>query len=108
MEQEDIVKIFNDCGMKKENGVIDVFYNGHFVGFVDDVKAFVSSVKGERRQGNLPIEMSISFQENLDTIFMSTEVGRVLRPLIIVENGKPQVKEEHLEMAKQASLNWED
>lgn len=106
--EEDILDVFNECGMSKDNGIIDVFYNGHFIGFVDEAKEFINMIRKSRREGKLPFEMSISFQEKLDTIFMSSEVGRVLRPLIIVENAEPKLKNEHLEMIKEGNLHWDD
>jgi len=41
-------------------------------------------------------------------IIISTEPGRVLRPLIIVENGKPRLNSEHLIKVEQKELKWED
>ena len=41
-------------------------------------------LKEKRRTGELPIEMSVRYKNSLNNITISTEVGRVLRPLIIV------------------------
>ena len=105
MEHEAVLKVLKNSGMN-DDGVLDVFYNGRFIGAVDDVNVFMKNVKNERRVGNLPVEMSIRFDRFLDTVFVSSEIGRVIRPLIIVEDGEPRLKEEHLTLVKEGSLTW--
>ena len=41
-------------------------------------------------------------------IHISTEPGRVLRPLIIVDNGVSRLKNEHLVQIEQGELKWKD
>jgi len=106
MSNEDVVKVLKAEGMNAE-GKIDVFYNGRFIGAVDGVESFVKAIKDSRREGKLPIEMSIKFDTFLDTVFMSSEIGRVIRPLIIVENGVSRLKPEHLKLVKEGTLSWE-
>jgi DNA-directed RNA polymerase subunit B len=108
MEDKELLPVLEKAGMVREEGKFDVFYNGRFIGAVEKTEEFVSQIKKERRAGNLPIETSVKFEKYLDTIFISTEIGRVLRPVIIVENGEPLLKEEHLEMIKQGTMHWED
>ena len=112
IDEDKILNAFFDSGMTKEKpdseNKFDIFYNGRFVGEVIDAKEFVDSVKEKRRKGVLPVEMSIKFDAFLDTIFLSTEMGRVLRPLIIVEGGKPRLNEEHIKLVDKGSLKWKD
>jgi hypothetical protein len=68
----------------------------------------VRRIRERRRKTDLPEEMSIRFDRTLGTVFLSTEVGRVLRPLIIAEGGKPRLKKEYLEVIEQGSLSWQD
>jgi DNA-directed RNA polymerase subunit B len=107
MEHDDVMKVLSGVGMKEE-GALDVFYNGRFVGAIDEVEGFVRSVKEERRVGKLPVEMSIRFDKFLDTVFISSEIGRVIRPLIVVENGESRLKKEHLSLVASGSLTWEN
>ncbi len=106
-EYEDIIKVLNKAGMKSE-GKMDIFYNGRFVGATDEVTMFIGEVKKARRSGNLPIEVSIRFDKFLDAVFVSSEIGRVIRPAIIVEDGEPKLKEEHIELVKQGVLSWKN
>jgi DNA-directed RNA polymerase subunit B len=105
--EEKIVKILLEEKMVKdgENG-IDVFFNGRFVGVVQNGKDFAAAVKERRRKGNLPIDLSIKNDSFLEAVFLSTEVGRVLRPLIVVDNGVSRLKEEHLRLVEAGSLTW--
>jgi len=107
MDHDSVLKVLKGIGMKDE-GELDVFYNGRFVGATDDVENFVKAVKAERRATNLPVEMSVRFDKFLDTVFISSEIGRVIRPLIVVEEGKSMLTKEHLQLVKNGSLSWEN
>lgn len=112
VDQKEILQILEKSGMKKdvdtEENHVDVFYNGRFVGVVENEKDFVRLVREERRSGKLPIEMSIKFESFLDTVFINSEEGRVLRPLIVAENGKSRLTEEHLGMVSSGKMTWND
>jgi DNA-directed RNA polymerase beta subunit len=99
--EADILKVLSEEGMKPEvieaEG-IDVFYNGRFIGVIENPLSFIKKIKEERRSGKLPFELSIKFDEFLNTVFISTEIGRVLRPLIIVDNGKKTLEAEKIKM----------
>ncbi len=108
ISDEEIVKILEEEGMSDDKGKdIDIFFNGRFVGHSFSGLEFVDKVKLRRRNGDLPIELSLRFDKFLDTVFISTEIGRVLRPLIIVEEGKSKLTEEHIKLVEQGTLNWE-
>jgi len=98
-------------GMEKhinEQKKFDVFYNGIFVGSVDDGRDFVTKVRNDRRKGALPRELSIRLDRITETIYISTEVGRVLRPLILVENGKSKLTPEIEKSLEEENLSWND
>jgi len=105
--EEKIVKVLLEEKMVKEsdNG-LDVFLNGRFIGSVQNGKEFALAVKDRRRKGNLPIDLSIKFDSFLEAVFLSTEVGRVLRPLVVVENGVSRLKDDHLKLVESGSLTW--
>lgn len=107
---EKMVKILTEAGMKKEmeSKGTDIFFNGRFVGYVTDPKKFIAELKERRRRSEVPLELSIRYNDSLDNIILSTEVGRVLRPLIIVDNGKPRLSEEHIRLLRENSMKWDD
>ncbi len=108
MDSREILDILKGFAKKGDEGNIDIFYNGRFIGVTDEVEMFTGAVKNARREGKLPIEMSVKFDKFLGTIFVSSEIGRVIRPLIIVENGVSKLKAEHLELVKNGDLAWKD
>ena len=66
-----------------------------------------------RRQGQIHPHVSMSVFHPNDTrastrIFVSLGSGRVLRPLIITENGTPLVTEEIIQRIAQGELSWKD
>src|SRR3990172_813437 len=107
-DEANVLKKFAEFGLNKESGKKDVFFNGRFIGFVENGEDFVSKARNARRIGEFPKEMSIRDDKVLDQIVMSTEVGRVLRPLIIVENSASRLKDEHLVLLEENKIRWGD
>jgi DNA-directed RNA polymerase subunit B len=86
----------------------DVFFNGKFIGAAKDVNIFVNSVREARRKGQLPEDLSIASDSPAKTIIISTEVGRVLRPLIVANQGASKLRDDHLVLLEQGALQWKD
>jgi DNA-directed RNA polymerase subunit B len=86
----------------------EIFLNGRFIGSTKEPEKFVSKLKDRRRKGEIPIQMSIRNDEPSMLISISTETGRVLRPLIIVDNSFPRLKDEHLLQIEQGVMTWDD
>jgi len=109
LEGEKFIKDLESIGLIKE-GVsgkeTDVFLNGIFVGSVEDPQEFVKKIREKRRNNELPEQLNARNAENFKTVLISTEPGRVLRPLIIVENGSPKLKNEHLIRLEQDEIDW--
>ncbi len=105
--EEFVLKKFAEFGLNKESGK-DVFFNGRFIGFVANPEDFVKKVRNSRRAGEFPKELSVRNDRFLDQITMSTEVGRVLRPIVVVENGASRMKDEHLVLLEENKIKWAD
>jgi DNA-directed RNA polymerase subunit B len=107
LSDEKILNVLAQEGLSKDaDKKFDVFLNGKFVGSVDNGKDFFLKVRERRRAVALPAELSFKYDEFLQTLFISTEVGRVIRPLIVVEKGIPKLKAEHLDLIEKGSLTW--
>jgi DNA-directed RNA polymerase subunit B len=102
-----MIKKFNSFGLNKESGM-DVFLNGMFIGFTENFEDFISKVRKSRRACELPEQMTVGYNSVLDQISISTELGRVLRPLIVVENGAGKLKDEHLVLLEEGKITWRD
>ena len=105
--EKEVVKQLQSLGLDEESGK-DVFFNGKYIGMAKNTDLFVEAVRKERRNGLLPQELSVTSDSPAKTIVISTEVGRVLRPLIVVEQGASRLKDEHLVLLEQGSLNWKE
>ena len=109
LDENKFIKDLEALGFEKEGiGNYDVFFNGMFIGTVEDGKKFVKQIREKRRENSLPIQMNFREDEGIKTIYISTESGRVLRPLIVVENGISKLKDEHLVQVEQEEMKWGD
>jgi len=86
----------------------EVFLDGRYIGETNDPKALVKEIREKRRNGLISPQINIAYHEHLDEVRILSDSGRVRRPLIIVENGKPKLTEEHIEKLKKGELSWED
>ncbi len=86
-----------------------VFLNGNFVGFISNSEYFVRRLRTLRRRLNIPEDVGITLKELLQAeVYVDCDAGRVLRPLIIVENGEPLITEDHIEAVQRMALTWRD
>ncbi len=109
MSEDEIIKVLEEEGMSKEHADgKDIMLNGRFVGTVQDAEEFSERLKEKRRERDLPEQLNIRKSEGFGTIMISSEAGRSLRPLIIVENGVAKVKQEHLVRIEEGELKWQD
>jgi len=108
IDENETLKKFGGFGLNRETGNKDVFFNGRFVGFVENSEDFVNKIRTARRTGEFPKEMSIRNDKTLGQVTISTEVGRVLRPVIIVENGASKLRDEHIVLLEENKIKWSD
>ncbi len=109
LDEDKFLKELELLGLNKE-GVKgrEVFFNGRFIGSVENYEEFTQEIREKRRKSELPLQMSIRNDDSFQNVSISTEPGRVLRPLIILENGVPKLKNEHLIRLEQNEIKWED
>ncbi len=89
-----------------------VFLDGRFLGYTD-VEKTAKRLRQMRRNGELPYDISIYVYYPADPrgekrLFISANAGRVLRPLIVVEKGKPKLTDEHIDKVENGELTWKD
>ncbi len=109
LDENKFLKELEAQGLNKEGiGEKEVFFNGEFIGSVNEPKEFVKKIREKRRDGELPPQMNIRDDQNFQLILISTEPGRALRPLIIIEDGTPKLKDQHLVQLEQGELEWID
>ncbi|OYT36857.1 DNA-directed RNA polymerase subunit B [Candidatus Pacearchaeota archaeon ex4484_71] len=109
LDENKFFKDLSSMGLdKEETSGFEVFFNGLYIGNVKDTNNFVKQLREKRRRDELPKQMSIRKDEGLQNINISTEPGRVLRPLIIVEGGVSRLNNEVLLSLEQGEKKWED
>ncbi len=112
IDEEKFIKNLETFGLdtSEENGGTEVFFNGSYIGNIKgkNPKEFIKSVREKRRNREFPIQMGVGFDPHFESVNISTEPGRVLRPLIVVENNQPKLKQTHLIRIEQGEISWRD
>ncbi|MBR9689541.1 MAG: DNA-directed RNA polymerase subunit B [Candidatus Altiarchaeota archaeon] len=84
--------------------------NGRVMARVEVAQArrIIKKMVDLRRKGKIHPEVTIAFIEERNEIRIDTREGRVLRPLIIVKRGVPQLKDEDIKKLEKGSFTWKD
>jgi len=86
----------------------DVYLDGITIGYAADPQKFIEELRKRRREGKISREINLSFVSDLNEIRINTDAGRVRRPLIILEEGKPRLTEGHLKKLSSNEIGWYD
>jgi DNA-directed RNA polymerase II subunit RPB2 len=70
-----------ECGLDELSNATKVFVNGYWCGVLNNPMKVISKFKLYRRNGLIPPLTSISFDYNLNTIYIFTDSGRLCRPI---------------------------
>ncbi len=91
---------------------VKVFVDGCPIGYTLSPLELVQRVREARRRGEISTEVNIAYFSEVHggkrEIYVNCDEGRVRRPLIIVEDGAPKLKREHIEKLKKREWRWED
>ncbi len=85
-----------------------VFLDGEIVDEIDSHQEVVESLKEKRRNGDIEKEISVYYAEDKDELRINSDAGRVQRPLIVVEDGEPQLQEEDEQKLKEGEITLDD
>jgi DNA-directed RNA polymerase III subunit RPC2 len=72
--------------------------NGSIVGLTRTPNRFVANFRKLRRAGTFSEFVSIYIHHHHHTVYIACDGGRICRPMIIVEDMKPLVTEEHIKV----------
>ena len=86
----------------------DVYLNSKFIGTVDNPREFARNIVDERRKGHLDSSLSVHYDERTEEVWIECSAGRVLRPLIVVKEGRPLLTERQLQQLAKGELAWSD
>ena len=90
-----------------------VFLDGKLIGYSNDGHNLVNSLRELRRSSKIHAHVGISIwdpdeKDATKRIYVNCNAGRVLRPLIIVSNGKSTLTSEHLDKISKKLISWAD
>ena len=88
--------------------VYTVFLNGQLLGVTRDYRRLVRVLRLTRRSGFLNHFISVFVVEKQKEMHVSSDGGRLCRPYIIVEKGRPLVTNEHLQALKEERMSFQD
>ena len=106
--EEELIKNLTKLGLEKDSGSTDVFLNGIFIGSVENYEGFMNEVKTKRRKRELPRQLSVRYEKELNVVLLLSDTGRVLRPTVIVENSQSRLTDEIMEKIKSEEMSWDD
>ena len=111
-------EILNDpefTGSDLDHEGVKIFVDGILVGTTRDkspagIPKVFEDIKRARREGKISNEINISnYPDDLNgVISINTDDGRVRRPLLIVKDGKPLIKKEHIERIRKGERSWSE
>jgi DNA-directed RNA polymerase subunit B len=90
-----------------------VFVDGNCIGYSNNPESLLTSFKRMRRNGEISSELNIVFYPSENPgmpgeVYINCGIGRVRRPLIVVEEGKPLLTKEHIIKVETNELGWTD
>lgn len=87
---------------------VTVSLNGKPIGVHRCAAAFCRKFRALRRAGKISAFVSVFEHEQHRTVYIATDGGRVCRPIIIVSNGRPRVKQSHLAELQRKTRTFDD
>lgn len=101
------INTFENIREARQKGMAKISVNSDPIGFTDKPDIIVNTLKKMKRKGNLDFETSICYHRATNHILVSTKKGRLIHPMLVVENGKILLKEEDLQKMERGEWNME-
>lgn len=93
---------------KRDSKWADVFLNGRLVGVHPAPQVLAKTMIQKRRAGEIDSEVNIAYYDGTHEVQVNCDAGRVRRPLIVVENGRSRLTDEHLRMIDDGEWAYPD
>lgn len=90
-----------------EGAVANIFIDGKFMGSTEEPEKLAGEIKQKRRNGEISDQVNVAYHPHLGELKITTDTGRVRRPLIVVEDGVPKLTDEHIEKLKKGEETWD-
>ncbi len=93
-------------GVAKTKAYVNL--NGRLIGGHQNPEKLVDRLKKLRREGKISTTASIAYREENNEIQVYTDRGRVLRPLIIVENSQAKLTDKHIKDLEKGRISFDE
>jgi DNA-directed RNA polymerase subunit B len=100
------VEPIEKLGGKRGTKWADVFLNGRLIGIHPAPQVLVKTIRQKRRAGEIDNQTNIAYYEDTHEVQVNCDAGRVRRPVIVVENGKSKLTDEHLRMVNETEWGF--
>ncbi len=102
-----------DADKKLRQAAAKVVVDGLIAGYAREPERLAADLVRMRRSGEISTEINMAYSppprpNGRAELFVNCDAGRVRRPLIIVEDGKPKLTREHVEAVARGELTWQD
>jgi DNA-directed RNA polymerase subunit B len=90
-----------------------IFVDGRLVGYFKDGDKLVESLRDLRRSSKIHPHVGISFfKPNVEgatkRLYVNCNAGRVLRPLVVIKDGKPLLTQDLIDKVSKKLMSWND
>ena len=107
------VSHFTDVNSDVQRDGARIFVDGKLIGYFNDGQNLVDSLRELRRTSKIHSHIGISLHQEDNTgatkrLYINCNAGRVLRPLIVIKNGKSLLTTDILDKVLKNLLSWTD
>ena len=101
---------FTEALSRRKPLPVKVFVDGLLVGYHTKGEELAKNLRELRRRGEISWEVNLALYkyDHVQEIWINTDEGRVRRPLIVVEHGRPKLKKQHIEALRNGTFRFRD
>jgi DNA-directed RNA polymerase subunit B len=110
-QEKELESVLRDLGIKEITKDVTgsrVYLNGDLIGMHSNGNDLVKKLRERRRKGLLSNEINIMFDDEGNDVIVNCDCGRLRRPLLVVENGKPLLTDKYKKDLAEGKKKWAD
>jgi DNA-directed RNA polymerase subunit B len=87
-----------------------IYLNGTLIGYHPNAEKLVHDLRYMRRNGKINYEVNVAHYKTqyINEVYINCDQGRILRPLLICENGRLKISREHIARLREGATTFED